>query len=404
MKEIELREYQSKTVTLNGSEVAALRRTSNLPFTLARSDEKGAWRLKATSVIGNLEIEGLLSVTVRPKMEIGKVFWLASYALGEFKLRDLESFQYPEDRHPVEVMAFLFANAARSAFARGLLHGYRTKEEALLTVRGRIRFGEQIRKRFGIPLPVEVRYDDFTEDVVENRLVKAATHALGAMRLRDSEPRAALGRVYATLENVNLVHFAPQSVPEVTFNRLNEHYRQVVGLARIILRHATVATGRDRIRAPGFLMDMNKVFEGFVRCALREELRLAERFFPEKPVTFLDEGHQVWLEPDLAWRTRRTWRFVGDAKYKRIEPPHAPSGDLYQLLAYITALDLPGGMLVYADGEPRRAIHRVRHTGKQLEVVALDLAATPADVLAQVREVATRVRAMASDRGAVRAA
>lgn len=398
MTEIELREHESKTVTLSRSEVAALRRTSNLPFTLARSDEKGAWRLKAASIVGNLEIEGLLSVTVRPKMEIGKVFWLASYALGEFKLRDLESFQYPEDRHPIEVMAFLFANAARNAFARGLLHGYRTEEEALLTVRGRIRFGEQIRRRFGIPLPVEVRYDDFTENILENRLVKAATHALGAMRLRDPESRAALGRVYATLEDVSLVHFAPRSVPEVTFNRLNEHYRQVVGLARIILRHATVETGRDRIRAPGFLLDMNKVFEGFVRCALREALHLPDRFFLEKPVTFLDEGHGVRLEPDLAWRTGRTWRFVGDAKYKRLEPPHAPSGDLYQLLAYVTALDVPGGMLVYADGEPRRAIHRVRQSEKQLEVVALDLAESPAGILAQIREMATRVRAMANAR------
>ncbi len=72
-------------------------------------------------------------------------------------------------------------------------------------------------------------------------------------------------------------------------------------------------------------MDMNKVFEEFVRCALREALRLPERFFPEKPATFLDEGHRVRLEPDLAWRVGRTWRFVGDAKYKRLEPPHAPS-------------------------------------------------------------------------------
>lgn len=398
MKEIDLREYESKTVTLTGSEVAALRRASDLPFTFAPADEESAWRLKATSIVGHLEVGGLLSITVQPKLNIGKVFWLASYTLGQFKLRDLESVHYPEDPRPVEVMALLFANAARRTFAHGLLRGYRTKEEALLTVRGRIRFGEHVRRRFGVPLPVEVRYDDFTDDIVENRLVKAATLALGAMRLRDPKSRAALGRVYATLDNVSPVHFAPQSVPEVSFNRLNEHYRQVVGLARIILRHATVEPGRGRIRAPGFLMDMNKVFEGFVRCALREALPLPERFFPEKPATFLDEGHRVRLEPDLAWRVGRTWRFVGDAKYKRLEPPHAPSADIYQLLAYVTALDLPGGMLVYADGEPRRAIHHVRHTGKRLEVVALNLAATPAEILAQISEVATWARVMANAR------
>ena len=42
--------------------------------------------------------------------------------------------------------------AARRAFGRGLLRGYLTEEEALHTVRGRIRFDEQIRRRYGIPL------------------------------------------------------------------------------------------------------------------------------------------------------------------------------------------------------------------------------------------------------------
>ena len=162
-------------------------------------------------------------------------------------------------------MGVLFADAARRAFARGLLHGYRTEEEALLTVRGRIRFADQIRKRFSVPFPVEVRYDEFTEDILANRLVKAATHALGAMRLRDPKTRTLLGRIAATLENVSPVHFAPRSVPEVRFDRLNDHYRDVVGLSRLILQHTTIEAGRGEVRASGFLMNMNRVFEGFVR-------------------------------------------------------------------------------------------------------------------------------------------
>ena len=47
--------------------------------------------------------------------------------------------------------------------------------------------------------------------------------------------------------------------------------------------------------------------------------------------------------------------------------------DIYQMLAYVTALDLPGGMLVYAKGEAEPVVHTVRHTGKRLEIAALDL-------------------------------
>ena len=139
-------------------------------------------------------------------------------------------------------------------------------------MRGRIRFADQIRQRFGIPLPIEVRYDEFTEDITENRLVKAAVTRLGGMRLRSRQARRNLGWIAATLENVSPVEFGPRGVPNVTFDRLNEHYRGVVGLSRLILRHSAFESKRGGVRATGFLMDMNVLFQEFLTVALREAL------------------------------------------------------------------------------------------------------------------------------------
>ena len=62
------------------------------------------------------------------------------------------------------------------------------------------------------------------------------------------------------------------------------------------------------------------------------------------------------------------------------------------MLAYVTALDLPGGLLIYAKGEPDVATYVVRHSGKRLEVEALDLCGALDDVLARVRGIADKVR------------
>ena len=62
----------------------------------------------------------------------------------------------------------------------------------------------------------------------------------------------------------------------------------------------------------------------------------------------LDEAGRVRLQPDLSWWDGRVCTFVGDAKYKRTKDERVPNADLYQMLAYATALDLPGGLLVYA--------------------------------------------------------
>jgi len=264
-------------------------------------------------------------------------------------------------------------------------------------VRGRIRFDEQLRHRFGVPLPVEVRYDEFTADVLANRLVKAAAYRLGYMHLRAIEARRNLSWLASMLEGVSLAEFAANDVPTVRFDRLNEHYRGVVELSRLILRHGAFEAGRGAVRASGFLMDMNVVFQEFVTEALREELVLSERAFPSecqgRKVT-LDETEQVGLEPDLSWWDGSTCVFAGDAKYKNLTGRRVPNADLYQLLAYVTALDLPGGLLIYAQDEADTTTYLVQHSGKRLEVAALDLSGTLDDALIRIKGLARKVVAL----------
>ncbi len=408
MQQIDLQEYvTSEPLELSVSERDALgEAVPSLTIEQVRG-AANAYCLKPGSTIGALEI-GDLSVVIRPKLDISRVLFLASYAPGAFKLRE-ERFDFKQTDTPVEALALALGAAARRAFARGLLHGYRTEEEALYTVRGRILVAKQIRRRFGVPVPIEVRYDEFTEDILANRLVKAAAGLLGRMRIRSPQARNGLRWIGAMLGNVTPVRYARSEVPEVTFDRLNAHYREVVSLARLILRHWAFEAARGDVRAAGFLMDMNTVFQEFVTEALREELRVSEHTLRSDdrlpgPV-HLDEGENIRLKPDLTWWDGPTCTFVGDAKYKNADGGRVPNADLYQLLAYVTALDLPGGLLVYARGEAAERTYQVRNAGTRLEVAAVALAGSIDALRASIGRVAARVRALRVEaRRAARAA
>ena len=399
-RQIDLREYvTSAPLELSAGERDALReRVPSLNIESAPG-RTGAYCLTPGATIGALEI-GDLSVVIHPKLDISRVLFLASYALGALKLRE-ERFDFEETETPVEALALALEAAARRAFARGLLHGYRTEEEALHTVRGRILVAEQIRRRFGVPVPIEVRYDEFTEDILANRLVKAAAGLLGRMRIRSARARTGLRWIGAMLGNVTPVRYAPRAVPEVTFDRLNAHYREVVGLARLILRHWAFEAERGGVRAAGFLMNMNTVFQEFVTEALRDELRVSAHTLrsddrlPRRIA--LDEDENIRLKPDLTWWDGPTCTFVGDAKYKNVSGERVPNADLYQLLAYATALDLPGGLLVYARGEAVEMTYQVRNAGKRLEVAAVDLAGSIDELRASIGRVAAQVRALRAD-------
>ena len=79
-----------------------------------------------------------------------------------------------------------------------------------------------------------------------NRLVKAATASLGRLRIR-KQSRIALAGIGARLDNVSLEEFPPNAVPEVAFDRLNEHYREVVTLATA---HPALRRHRESDAAP----------------------------------------------------------------------------------------------------------------------------------------------------------
>ena len=394
MRQLDLREYEaSGPYRLSVLERDALRDALPSLTIEPAQGELDSYRLTSGSTVGALEIGGL-SVLIQPKISIPQLLSLACYAMGMFRSQERRRFDFQEQPALPDTLALALAAAARRAFARGLLHGYLTHEEALPTVRGRIRFDDQLRHRFGLPLPVEVRYDEFTDDILANRLVKAAVARLGGMRPRSQKARRDLRRIAGLLDNVSLVAFPPNNLPQVSFDRLNQHYRDVVGLSRLILRHSAFQSSRGTVRAAGFLIDMNTLFQEFVTQALRDEFGVSERVLRSEQDLPLDTQGQVRIKPDLSWWDGGVCTFVGDAKYKYVTGERAPTADLYQLLAYATALDLPGGLLVYAQGEADSAEYEVRHAGKRLEVTALDLDGTLDDVLASVQRLARRVRGL----------
>lgn len=394
MRELALQEYQtSEAVQLSVAERDHLKRLCSSISITPTAGRDGFFDITPGSEVGTIQVDDL-SVLIRPKLDIKRVLFLVAYALDGARFQDLE-FEYGKERDLFESIIPGFIAQVRRAFRPGLLQGYRMEESALPTVRGRIRFDDQIRDRFGVMPPVEVRYDEFTDDIELNRLIKAAIGRIGRVVVRSDDSRRALRSFDGIFVRVASIEYGRNAIPDPTFNRLNEHYKAAIRLAQLILRSTSFDVRQGEVSSLAFLIDMNRVFEDFVVFALRDELGLDERQFPQNgrgKRLKLDELGRIPLKPDISWWADRRCLFVGDVKYKRTRNEGVPNADLYQLLAYTTATGLPGGLLVYAAGEDKPVNHTVRHAGKALEIVTLDLAGDPSDVLLQIEDLAAKVR------------
>ncbi|WP_448616209.1 McrC family protein [Modestobacter sp. URMC 112] len=356
------------------------------------------YTLTGGSSVGVVRV-GELTVELQPKIGIAPVLFLLSYALDAKAWRET-SAELVCDANLAEAIVPLFVRAAQAALRPGLLHGYRPRDDTLVTVRGRVRLAEQMRVRTGLPMPVEVRYDEFTPDILENRLLRSAVDVLGRLRLRHRGPRIALARLRQQLNGIGGLVVDRRDLREPMWTRLNERYRPAVALARLILSGAGLEAQWGGQDASALIVDMNAVFERFIRVALREALRLDEKAFPAASRgqrIHLDVGRSVPLEPDLSWWVAGRCLFAGDCKYKRTAGT-IPNADVYQMLAYLTALRLPEGLLIYAAGETVPPDLRIEHVDKRVHVRTINVAQPPAVVLANVRTLSALVRGMAVSR------
>ena len=233
-------------------------------------------------------------------------------------------------------------------------------------------------------------------------MLLAAMQLLKRLPLRSAIVQRGLQEIMSAFHGVSEISFDGR-LPEFHFDRLNQHYEPAVRLASLILQSGSLEMGPRQIRAHGFLMDMNLIFELFVHRALRESLGLSDAEFPRSDKRLrLDETGSIKLEPDLSlWRNGQC-EFVGDVKYKRVSIAGIKHPDLYQLLAYTIAAQLPSGLLIYAKGEASDTSHIIRHANKTLHVECLELNKKPMQILEDIRQIGRWVLASAVSEASIR--
>ncbi|MER7109308.1 McrC family protein [Streptomyces sp. NPDC000229] len=357
----------------------------------------GHWLLRAGSKVGAVTVDvpgDSVPVTVRitPKVPVARLFFLLGYSLdprGAWRGGDVD---VAEHRELLPALAHAVERQIDRALRQGLLQGYRTTEETALVVRGRIREGDQIRRHFGATVPVEVTHDEFTADIAENRILRAAVERLLRLPGVPREVRRRLLHQRARLAGVTPL-VRGQTVPDWRPTRLNSRYHQALRLARAVLDGASAEHAPGGLRVNGFLFDMNRLFEDFVTVALREALRgtgVTGRF---QDPHHLDEAAAIRMRPDLVLYGRdHAPVAVADAKYKAERQDGYPGADLYQMLAYCTALRLSEGHLIYAKGNAAHTAHRVRHAGIVIHQHALDLDQQPEGLLSDITAVCRQMR------------
>ena len=245
------------------------------------------------------------------------------------------------------------------AVYQGLLPGYVLVEESSQVLRGRLRESAQLHAHHGLPLPLEIRHDEFTTDIPENQILRTACERMLSVPRVDPESQRMLRRLLRDFGDVTVIPRGSTSAFGEPA-RLNAGYHATLRIASLVLDATSVEHEAGNVAVNGFLLDMPLLFEQFVTVALREAITASfRRTRRVRSATTWTRLVRCRSGRNIVWKVGGTTAAVIDAKYKAEKPAGYPNADLYQLLAYCTILGLPVGHLVYARGNASPARHVV---------------------------------------------
>lgn len=345
--------------------------------------------IQSRSFVGTVQI-GPIRITVTPKIANLPLLRLVRYAYGLRDLTlhgDLSALTNTEGIQ--EILCFQVSLEAEEILRRGVHRSYVRSRSRLSAPRGRIEFRRLASEHPPHDAALACHHHPRIEDTVLNRLlletILLASELTSNRDLR-SKLRGLASRLMDTVSRTTLSgsYFG---IANAQINRLSQEYTAVLRLAQLLFSGRGISSDAewvDTVRVPGFLFDMNRLFQAVVGRFLSENLadyEVRQEYGLSGMMSYLPsfnplERRSPTPRPDYAVLHRGTPVAILDAKYRDLWDRPLPRDMLYQLSIYALAhSDLGKSAIVYPSVSPDAVESRIQIRdallGHQKGVVAL---------------------------------
>lgn len=304
----------------------------------------------------------------------------------------------------LDLLMRFFCQALAVQLRHGLVKRYRTEEDDLYVVRGRLLLEQQVCRNLIHKERIACEFDELDENHPLNQVFKwVITRMLG---LAHSErTRQAASELLPLFSNVSEVSVERLDTAQIVLDRSSERFRLCWELAKLFISGNTSDLYGGKQQSFALLFDMNDLFEGYIGKTLQKTLRRhrnrvrlqhsARHLVKDKNT----ERRLFKLRPDIVVMDDETASCIVDTKWKRLKPKQRKAGvlqsDLYQMYAYAGRHECNSILLLYPwdpstgclEGERKHFI--VENTGIKIriaEVSLFDLNKVPEQLLSLLKD------------------
>ncbi|NJR79901.1 5-methylcytosine restriction system specificity protein McrC [Sphingomonas corticis] len=290
----------------------------------------------------------------------------------------------------LEILIRLFSEKLVDAVRQGMPRRYVEHADDLPALRGRLNVTRQFTALAVEPSRLACRFDALTSDIALNRIMKAAvTHLSRIARTTDNQRR--LRELAFTYADIADLPISALRWDDVTLDRTNARWRELLNLARLLLGERFQTTSAGGSDGFSLLFEMNTLFEEYVA-------RMLKRALADSDLRVVSQGGRLYCletddrrglfqtRPDILIKRGDAVVQVIDTKWKRIaaridDPKQGVSqADVYQMMAYGRLYDCDQLTLLYphhpslSQEEGLQDTSRVTGSNSFLSTVTIDIA------------------------------
>ncbi|MDD4590013.1 MAG: McrC family protein [Parabacteroides sp.] len=251
----------------------------------------------------------------------------------------------------LEIFIKMFLDEVSILTKQGLKAAYTPVEANERFYKGKLLASQNIKHNLISHDRFFVRYDDFSINRPENRLIKSTLRFL-LKQTTDSRNRQNTVRLLTFFEGVDYSVSCEADFSKCIGDRSMSHYDKTLSWCRVFLQGNSFTSFRGSEIALALLFPMEKVFESFVAAKFRRHLGdgVSLRTQDSRYSLFDSPTRAFALRPDIVLEFSGH-TVVLDTKWKLLSDNTRNSGisqsDMYQMYAYSKKYDADGIVLLY---------------------------------------------------------
>lgn len=278
-----------------------------------------------------------------------------------------------------EIFIKMFLDEVSVLTKQGLKAAYMPVEANERFYKGKLLASQNIKHNLMNYERFFVRYDDFSFNRPENRLIKSTLHFL-LKQTADSRNRHNAARLLTFFEGVDFSESYESDFSKCISDRSMSHYDKALSWCRVFLKGNSFTAFAGSEVALALLFPMEKIFESFVAAKFRKHLGsgVSLRTQDNRYSLFDSPTRAFALRPDLVLESgERT--VILDTKWKLLSDNVRNNGisqsDMYQMYAYSKKYDADGIVLLYpqSDSVSKGEIRYASDDNVKVDVSFIDL-------------------------------